>query len=106
MQAAPMPWNTRAAISSGSVSAGRAGDRADREQRQAGDVDALVPDPIAKRGQRQQQHRDRQLIAVDHPHRADGDAPSSRAMTGSATLAIAPSSTAIASASQIPAADQ
>ena len=37
---------------------------------------------------------------------AAGEAPSSCAIAGSATLAIAPSSTAMVSASQMPAADQ
>ena len=61
-----MPWNTRAATSSVSVPSG-AGHRTKRKQRKSRDVDALVADPIAKRCERQQKDRDRQLVGVDHP---------------------------------------
>ena len=47
----------------------RAQPRAQREQRQPGQVHAGVADAITQRGERQQEHGDRQLIGIDDPHR-------------------------------------
>ena len=47
----------------------RAGDRAEREDRQAPEIDAAIADALAERGERQQPHHHRELIGVDDPDR-------------------------------------
>ena len=53
----------------------RARERGDHEQREADPIDAPVADDLARRGQRQQRHRDRELVGVDHPDRAGRRGP-------------------------------
>jgi hypothetical protein len=45
----------------------RAGERADREEHDAGCIHAAISYRISERGKRQQQHRDDDLIGVDDP---------------------------------------
>ncbi|MGY4458872.1 hypothetical protein ACVWYI_002832 [Bradyrhizobium sp. LB13.1] len=47
----------------------RAEQRGDGEQDQAAEIDALVPDDLAERPERQQRRHQRDLIDVDHPDR-------------------------------------
>ena len=50
----------------------RATDRPQGEQRKPRNINAPIPKPVAERGQRQHEHRDRQLIGIDDPHRCRG----------------------------------
>ena len=69
MPAAPNPCTTRAMLSASKRRRERAAERGEREHRQPGLRHAPVADDLAERGERQQQHEDRQLVGVDDPDR-------------------------------------
>ena len=95
MAAAPAPWTARAAIRGRQCRRKAAGQRGDREDAEAGEVDAPAAEAIGERAGAEQQRCERQRVGVDDPLQAEKLAPSSEAMSGNATVTIVTSTSSM-----------
>ena len=73
----------------------RAGERSDREERKPPPIDAPVAQHIAERRERKERDGDRELEGVDDQMAFSGATANWRAIVGSATVTMVPSSTAM-----------
>ena len=65
--APPRPWTKRAAISTFSSCASPHSDRGQREERHAGEEDALAADEVAEPPGQQEEAAERDQVGVDDP---------------------------------------
>ena len=93
--APPSPCTARAPTSIPCVVAEAAGERGQREQRDAGQEQPPVAEEVAEPAAEQQEAAERQQVGVDHPGQRVSEKPRSARIDGSATFTIVVSSTII-----------